>query len=135
MRYVYAVTAALATALISGCGQPTVQETQADFCQELAGLGKALKELTAIRPDSTVGDLKGAQKDLQQAMKGVSDAAATIQDAKVSELEAAYNNLDKGINDISNNQTLAEAQASIADELATVNNAWAQANSSANCGP
>ena len=65
MRYVYTVTVALATALISSCGQPTVQETQANFCQGLAGMGTALKELTTIGPNSTVGDLKGAQKDIQ----------------------------------------------------------------------
>jgi hypothetical protein len=133
MRHIYVLTAACATLLLSSCGQPSVKEAQVDFCQELAGLGSAIKGLTTISSSSTVGDLKTAEKEVQQAMAGVSQAADTVQAAKVDELNAAYQGLNRAVNDISNNQTLVEAQASIADEIVTVQNAWDQTNSGANC--
>ncbi|MGF1571365.1 MAG: hypothetical protein ACFCVD_25365 [Nodosilinea sp.] len=104
MRHIYVLTAACATLLLSSCGQPSVKEAQVDFCQELAGLGSAIKGLTTISSSSTVGDLKTAEKEVQQAMAGVSQAADTVQAAKVDELNAAYQGLNRAINDISNNQ-------------------------------
>ena len=89
--------------------------------------------LKALSADSTVKDLKQAQKQVRSAFAAVKQAASTLEDAKVEQLEQSQQNLEKAVNDIPDDSTLDEALASVSDKVESVSVARQELFSSANC--
>ncbi len=48
--------------MLASCGEPSVSDAQANYCQELAKLEQAVIDFQGISANSTVKELKQAQK-------------------------------------------------------------------------
>ncbi len=117
---------------IVGC-QPSVEQAKVQLCSALAGYDQAVTSLQAIQGNSTVGQLKDAQKAVDKAAQQVNDAAEKYQKAEVREVKDSYQQLERKIKSIPNNATLAQAQQSISPDIQNLRSALQQMRSSVQC--
>jgi hypothetical protein len=131
------VGVALAVAALLGlgvaCEQATTADMQATACEELAQLDAAHATLNAIGPNATVGALQDARKEVKKQADETRQAVRAYNQAKVDDLEAAVNNLERAAKDISSGDSIAEARASIQDDLAAVQAARAKLRADLRC--
>jgi alanyl-tRNA synthetase len=116
------VTTMMAALLLLGvaCEQETTAEKRQTFCGEVAELNAAIQTLEDIGPTSTVGQLKDAEKAVREQANDVRLAFRSLEESKAEDLKQAVDNLQKSANDIPNDATIAEAKATIAQNLAPV---------------
>jgi hypothetical protein len=112
---------------------PDTGAAEAAVCTSLSTMKTAVGDLANTSATTTVGDLKEAHLNVQEAWSAVQGASATLDQAQVNELEDAFNSLGSAVNDIPDDATIQQASDSIQDELATVNTAWTDLNTAANC--
>lgn len=129
IHFIFAVPLLLAVS----CSNESTQEKTAQLCTDLATLGSAVTNLKNIDPNSTVGDLRTAEREVKTAFSDVQASARDVQDARLDDLESANNNLDKAIQDVPNDATLQDATISISDEALAVEAAQAQLRSGLGC--
>lgn len=124
----------LSFATMIGCtSPPTMEEANAEFCTDLATLRQNMASLTAISPDSTVGQLKDAKAAVTESFRDVKDSAAQMQTIRIDKLEQAHEDLDRAINNISNNDRISEALASVQPAIAEVQAAEEELHAGAAC--
>jgi multidrug resistance efflux pump len=131
----FSLTALLLLFLASCANEttPTAAEKQAALCTDLARFRTSVASLKSLSPNSTVGDLKQAQDEVKATFNQVKTSAASVQEARVAELEQAQGELDTAIQGISDTATLQQATESVAAEVAAVEAAQVQMESSLNC--
>jgi hypothetical protein len=111
--------------LLAGCGQPiSVEEAEAQFCDDLLEFKAAVNSLKALGPDATVEETEAAMELVDDAWDDVRSSAYTVEDAQYIALDEAYEDLDDALRDIEGETTLGEAAASIQDEVANVEAAY-----------
>ena len=93
--------------------KPSVSEAQADFCGHLKDYGEAVTNLRSIDQNSTVEELKDAQKAVQESWEALQKASSMLGTAKLEALESSYAELESTIQNIPNDVTLAQAQTDI----------------------
>jgi outer membrane murein-binding lipoprotein Lpp len=115
----------LAGIAVAGCTQqPTSQQAEAQLCQDMADLDQAIKEVEAIKRDSTVGDLRAAENNVTMAMENIRTSAKDLKSARVTELETAYTNLENAVRSIPEGATVGEGLTSITEERIAFRQAW-----------
>ncbi len=119
--------------VLASCGDSSVSDAQATYCQELAKLEQALANLRGISANSTVKDLKQAQQEVRSAFANVKQAASKLKEVQVEQLETSQQNLEKAVSDIPDDATLAEALTSVTDQVKTFGETRQKLFSSANC--
>lgn len=122
---------------VTGCGNSAsdTASRQAELCQDLAGLKTAVATLRSLGPNSTVKDLKQARKDVDDRYEEVKQSAQAVQEAKIDDLRRTRKELEEAVKKIPDKATLAQASASIKDEVAAVDAAIAQLNTTVKCSP
>lgn len=134
MRKQFFLTLGLISMMAVGCtAQPTVEDAQATYCQNLARLEQAIANFRGLSANSTVDDLKEATDRVKTAYNDVKASAADLKTVKVDALDQAYNDLDKAIRDVPNNATLGEAAASLQGNVQAVDDARATLDAGAQC--
>ncbi|HEY9616310.1 MAG TPA: hypothetical protein V6C64_05700 [Microcoleaceae cyanobacterium] len=121
----------------TGCGNgaSNTAARQAELCQDLASLKTAVATLRSMGPNNTVKELKQARKDVDDRYEEVKKSAQAVQEAQIDDLRKARKQLETAVKKIPDKATLAQAQASIKDEVAAVDAALAQLNTSVKCNP
>ena len=119
--------------MLASCANPSVSDAQAIYCQGLVSLELAVVNFQNLSADSTVKDLKQAQKQVSSAFAAVQQAVSTLENVEVKQLEKSQQDLEKAVNDIPDDATLSEALASISDKAESVVEARQELFSGANC--
>lgn len=119
--------------LVVACSGPSVEDAEANLCNDLNGLATALQELNQINAQSTVKDVENAQKNVADAYASVRSSAADVQEARLDDLETAYADLEKTVNSIPGGDTLGEAATTIGPSAANVIAAREQLYSNLSC--
>ena len=83
--------------MLASCAQTSVSDAQATYCQELANLELAIVNFLDLSADSTVKDLKQAQKQVSSAFAAVQKAASTLENVEIKQLENSQQNLEKAV--------------------------------------
>jgi len=91
---------------LAGCGQPSVDQAKADFCQDLGEFGTAVASLRQLDGSSTKQDLQDATNAVDKAWGDLKSSAGTLQNVQVDGVESAVNDLQKSVNDIPDDATL-----------------------------
>lgn len=131
--------AALATVMLLGvlvaCGgeDEDPAEAQAQLCEDLSALQTSVNDLAALTPDSTIDQVEAAQESVQDAYADVESSAEDVEDARIDDLDTAVDNLDAAVGDIDDSQSIADAQASLQEEITAVQTAWTQLFESVDC--
>jgi len=133
MRKRIAMVLALPALILAGCGQPSVEKAEANYCKDLAALKQSLVELAAITTNSKVGEVKKAQANVDKAWSDLKKSVVEVKEAKTDALDNAYADLDKTIKRIPNRDTLAEAAATVQPKVQAVETARAQLQSQVKC--
>ncbi len=113
--------------------EPSEAEAVAQLCADLTTLQAADAAFDDLGPGSTINEIQEANADYNDALDDVVSSAKDVATARIQPIEAAYDSLDKAISDISGDTTIPEALASISDELASVDAAYASAFSGVDC--
>ena len=119
-RSLLALTCLLALASV-GCQKQTIaqreQKTESKICTQLTNVGKALDQVAALTPTSTVGDAEKAQKNLVTALNGLEKSEKALQKARVRELRDQLKTFNKEVDKVAKQKKLTLEQA--AQELRT----------------
>jgi len=126
---------ALVTLVVLGaaCDQESSEEKKQTACEELSKLNDALAKLDAIGPSSTVDQLKDAHKQVKEQAEDARRAIREYNESKAQDLETAVTNLQKAVNDVSSSEPIAQARASIQDEVVAVRAAWEKLTADLSC--
>ena len=119
--------------MLASCAKPSVSDAQAAYCQGLANLELAVANFQNLSADSSVKDLKQAQKQVRSTFTAVQQAGKTLENVEVKQLEKSQQDLEKAVNDIPDDATLAEALATISNKVGSVNEARQALFNGANC--
>lgn len=119
--------------VMAACGTPSVEDAEANLCQDLNEFGGALSSLAQLNAQSTVKELETAKQDVVKAYQAVQSSADTVEAARVDNLETAYNDFDKTVGSISGRDTLGEAAATVNNAAQEVAAARQQLYSNLNC--
>lgn len=114
------VIALLPLVLVTGCITSAIREKQAQACSSLTTLSRAIALLRSPADSFTVGALKQAEERVSAAFKDFKESAKNEPEVKIDELEKAYEDLDKEVKNIPDQSTMAQAIASISDNVTTV---------------
>ena len=98
---------------LAGCGQPSVDQAKANFCQDLGEFGTAVVNLRQIDASSTKQELQDAVSDAQKAWDDLKNSAGTLQNVQVDGVEAAVNDLQKSVDDIPDDATLEQGLVAV----------------------
>ena len=98
---------------LAGCGQPSVDQAKADFCQDLGEFGTAAASLRQLDGSSTKQDLQDATNAVDKAWGELKSSAGTLQNVQVDGVESAVNDLQKSVNDIPDDATLDQGLAGV----------------------
>ncbi len=112
---------------------PSEAEAVAKLCADLNTLQAADAAFDDLGPDSTINEIQAANAAYNDALDDVASSGKDVAAVRIQPIEAAYDDLDEAINDISGDATIPEALASISDELAAVDAAYASAFSGVDC--
>ena len=63
---------------LAGCGQPSVDQAKANFCQDLGEFGTAVVNLRQIDPTSTKQELQDATNGVQKAWGDLKSSASKM---------------------------------------------------------
>jgi hypothetical protein len=109
------VIAALAVVmLIAFVGRgPSLSRAESSYCEDLAAYGRAVVDLRAIDENSTVDELKEAQKAIQNSWEELRQSSQALRQARLEVVESSFNELEQTINGVSDRDTLAQAKADI----------------------
>lgn len=118
---------------IAACGGPSIEDAEANLCQDLDSFAGALSNLAQLSAQSTVEEFETAQQDIVEAYQAVQSSADQVEAARLDELETAYNDFDQTVNSIPGRDTLGEAATTIATSAEDVAAARQQLYSSLNC--
>jgi hypothetical protein len=127
------VVAGLLLVLGVACDQESTAEKQEDLCTEISQLNSAVTSLEDLGPTATVGQLKDAQDEVEEQAEDVRRAFRSLEESKEGDLDQAVDNLQSSVRDISNDDTIAQAKAAIAQDLAAVRVAWEQLGTRYGC--
>jgi hypothetical protein len=129
------VSLAAAVLLVFGvaCDEETTAEKQATACEELAELDAAVKTLEDVSLTSTVDQLKDAKDDVKEQADDARRAVREYNESKAEDLKQSVEDLHQAVKDISGGQNLAEARASIQDELVAARVAWEKLRADLRC--
>jgi|GEM_PF-2400540 len=132
--YLKALTALVLGGLV-GCstGQPSLEEAQAQVCQNLATFQQNIATLAATSQNSTVGQFKEAQANVARSFTELKESVGIARSIKIDELEQAYQDLDRAVGQVSNDQTIQEAIASVQPAMQNVQAASEQLRTGAAC--
>jgi tetrahydromethanopterin S-methyltransferase subunit F len=98
---------------IAGCGQPSVDQAKANFCQDLGEFATAVVNLRQIDSSSTKQELQDAFSAAQRAWDDLKNSAGSLQNAQVDGVEAAVNDLQRSIDDIPDDATLEQGLVAV----------------------
>ena len=133
-RTIQILSANALIAILAGCGSTTtVPEATAQYCQAVVAYQQSVQALNALDVNSTVGQLKDAQKKVDQAAQAVVASAANVKAAKIDDLQTAQQNLQKTVNSIPDSATVKDAMVAVAPATKAVTDAAQTARTSAQC--
>jgi hypothetical protein len=113
--------------LLAGCGQPiSVEEAEAQFCDDLLDFQAAVNGLRALGPDAPVEESEAAIELVEDTWDDVANSAYVVEDAQYEALEEAQEDLDDALRDIEDETTLGEAATMLQEEVANVQAAYAE---------
>ena len=98
---------------LAGCGQPSVDQAKATFCQDLGEFGTAVVNLRQIDATSTKQELQDATDGVQKAWGDLKNSAGKLQNAQVDGVESAVNDLQKSVDDIPDDATLEQGLVAV----------------------
>lgn len=116
--------------VLAACGEddPSPEEAKADLCTDLTELQTSVQNFAQVstNPNATVDQLEDARDEVNEQLDAAENSAEDVDQVELDQLSDAYDSLDQAVDDIDDSATLADASASVQDEITAVNTAWEQ---------
>jgi hypothetical protein len=118
MRRSLFLAAALLSLGVAGCrpaDQKTGEAAEAKVCANLAAVGKALEQVAALKPTSTIGEAKAANRSLAGSLEALNASEAMLEKLRLREFRDQLRAFNAEADRVSRNKklTLEEAAAEL----------------------
>lgn len=121
-------------AMVCLTGTSYAAASKDEVCSNLNELDTAVNNMARIGPQSTVGELKQAQNQVSESYDKFMDSAKSYAKPQAENLEKMIGELEKSAKDIPDDETLAQAQATLQDDVTQVRMAADQLGQKLDCG-
>ncbi len=121
--------------LLAACDdEPTQDEANQQFCDDVGVFLASLGDLRDIDKDTPISEFEDARENVRVSYDNMIASAAQVRDVRLDDLQEANDNLRAAVDDIDDDATLQEARDSIKDDVDEVSNQLSQALNDVNCG-
>jgi hypothetical protein len=104
-------------AFIACDDEPTQQEANEQFCDDVAELIASLRVIRDLDRNSTIEEVEDARDRAQNAYDNMIASAEGVVEANLDAVEQAYDDLLAAINEVNDEDTLEDALDEVDDEL------------------
>jgi hypothetical protein len=118
-RQLVSVGASAIIVALAGC-TPNVDQAKANFCKDLGAYAKAVANVGALGPDSTVSDLNKAIKAENDAYKKLEKAANRLSAAQSAAMKKVDQTFAKTYDNIKGSEKLGDAAGTIEQATAVM---------------
>jgi len=139
-RPLLALTCLLALASV-GCQKQTIaqreQKTETQICSQLASVGKALEQVAALTPTSTVGDATAADRALATALTSLQGSKQQLEKLRLQSFNTQLTAFKAEVAKVASNkkQTLEQAAVELKAKAQPVIAARRQLSAAVKCAP
>jgi hypothetical protein len=139
-RPLIALTCLLALASV-GCQKQTIaereQKTESQICSQLASVGKALEQVAALTPTSTVGDATAADRALATALTSLQGSKQQLEKLRLENFNTQLTAFKAEVAKVASNkkQTLEQAAVGLKAKAQPVITARRQLSAAVKCAP
>ena len=139
MRMPPLVAAFLLGVAAAGCQQPDMaerkQKAEARVCAQLETVGKALQQVAALSPTSTIGEARSANEALGAALASLERSEETLEQLQQKNFRQQLRTFKAEVAKVASNQglTLEQAAADLKEKAQPVIEARRQLATSVNC--
>lgn len=92
---------ALLLLVLAGCGQPSVDEAKADFCQDLGAFGTSVGALGSIDITSSKDELQDTISGVESSLSDLVDSVKTLKDVDVDAVQGIISDLKDSVGEVS----------------------------------
>jgi hypothetical protein len=114
MKKALIVLSVLMILVLTGC-KSSVEEAEANFCNDLASFEAAVEALQNVHANTTVDEAERARDNAIKAYDDVVKSAAELREVKLDATQGALDGLKNQVQNISGDASLAEAAKMIRD--------------------
>lgn len=138
MRRSFVLVAALLGLGLAGC-QQALQKSEdileTKVCDNLTAVGKALEQVAALQPSSTVGEASAANQALTRSLQALNQSEALLEKLRLREFRNQLSAFNKEASRIANNKqlTLEEAAAELKTKAGPLITARRQVSARVKC--
>jgi hypothetical protein len=129
-----AATAGLALLLAACDDEPTEEEANEAFCNDVGDFLAALGELRDVDEDTSVEEFEETRELVRTTYEDMIQSAQGVRNARIDELNEANENLRAAVDDIDDDASLQEGLDSIEEEADAVSEEVAQMFNDVQCG-
>ncbi|MDB5105420.1 MAG: hypothetical protein JWP91_3109 [Fibrobacteres bacterium] len=139
--------AATAAALVASCSRLNSTKTapisagqqeskaEAKLCKNMTEKNAAVRDYPTITPETSLDQVKTANKDLEEAVRNVQSESRNVNDPGVLEIQAAYQKLLNTVNNVPGGRaTVGDAADSVQNDARQLQQAWNQVYRNLECG-
>ncbi len=125
--------------LLTACGgdddDTSVEDAKGQLCTDLAVLENEVAVLKGLTGTDYVAELRDSVADIREALDAVNQAAEDYDEAVDDDIQQAADDLEDATDAVPSDASKEEASEEIADEMAALDEAQAQASAELDCAP
>jgi hypothetical protein len=107
-------------ALVACDDEPTQEEANKEFCDDMGEFVASLRVIEDLNSDSTIEEVEGARERTRTAYSNLLESAVGVVEVQIDDLQDAYDELLAAVDAIDDEATIAEALDSVDDEISNV---------------
>jgi hypothetical protein len=111
------ILAATAFAFVACDDEPTQEEANEEFCDDVSELLASLRAIRDLDADSTFEEVEDARERARNAYEGMVESSRDVVDVRLDSVEEAYDELQRTVNAIDEDTTLGDALGAVDDDV------------------
>ena len=116
----FGLLAASMFAFIACDDEPTQEEANKEFCDDMGEFVASLRVIEDLNRDSSIEDVEAARERARTAYENILESAVGVVEVQIDDLQDAYDELLAAVDSIDDEATIEEALDSVDDEVANV---------------
>jgi predicted nucleic acid-binding Zn-ribbon protein len=113
--------------------EPTQQEANEQFCDDVAELVASLRAIEDLNADSTLEEIDAARERARDAREDMIASATDVVEVELDEFNEAWDALQEAVDDLDEGSTLSDALDELEDEIQDVSTEASQLLNDVDC--
>jgi hypothetical protein len=120
MKKTLFVVLILSLSLLAACNAVSLEEAEAQFCEDLSSFQTALSAYRALDENSTLDEVNQATVQGANAYDDLVQSARILRDVQSASLDEQYDVLEQTVRDLEGEMTVGQASADIEAAVASI---------------